>query len=100
MKTLTTSLLALVPQPYDEYNAILPQIKEKLAKSDIVGKQRVQTFETVLAEELPLTTARRAYRTAICIAMGEDEGFLREFKPKTEQKPNGKPAPPKAAQKK
>ena len=81
MKPLTVSLLALTEQPYDNYNTILPQIKEKLRASDIVGEQRVQTFERTLSEELPLTTGRRAFQTAICSAMGETEGFTREFHP-------------------
>lgn len=66
----TTAMLALTLLPYDSYNAILPQIKERLAKVD-KNYLRVLTFEKVLEEELPLTTARRAYSTAIRVAMGE-----------------------------
>ena len=51
---LTTELLRLTEKSYDEYNAVLDEIKSKLL--DI----QVATFEQVLAEELPLTTARRA----------------------------------------
>ena len=65
MKPETQSILSLTEKPYDEYNAILPVIKQKL------GHDRAPVFETTLVEELPLTTCRRAYRTAICIAMGE-----------------------------
>jgi hypothetical protein len=65
MNVLTTELVKLTEQPYDAYNAILPLIKQKL------GNERVSVFEHTLMEELPLTTARRAYRTAIQVAMGE-----------------------------
>lgn len=81
MKPLCSRLVALTEQPYDNYNTILPEIKEGLLTADYVGEQRVETFERVLREELPLTTARRAFRTAICIALGEEEGFCREFRP-------------------
>ena len=82
MKALTASLLALTNQSYDKYNEILPEIKSKLGDSASI-------FEKTLVEELPLTTARRAYRTAICLALDETEGFCREYKPredKNEQK--------------
>ncbi len=69
MKAETQSILTLVNKPYDEYNAILPLIKQKL------GYDRVALFETALTEELPLTTARRAYRAAIMVAMGEDKVY-------------------------
>ena len=65
MNILTAELIELTNQPYDEYNTVLPVIKHKL------GSDRASTFEAVLAEELPLTTARRAYRAAIKVAMGE-----------------------------
>lgn len=69
MNPVTQSILTLTEQPYDEYNAILPVIKQKL------GADRTPVFETVLVEELPLTTARRAYRTAIMVAMGEEKVY-------------------------
>ena len=73
MDPLTKKLLALTDQPYDSYNAILPEIKGLLA-------DRAGDFERVLAQELPLTTARRAYRTAIKAAMGEPD-VSREWRP-------------------
>ena len=72
LKTLTTELLALTDQSYDNYNTILPEIKARITASDLVGDQRVEIFEHTLVEEISLTTARRAYRTAIRIALGED----------------------------
>lgn len=72
------AMLKLTERPYDEYNTILPQIKDRLAAVD--NEDRVITFEQILTEELPLTTARRAYRTAIKIAMGEKDVF-REYVP-------------------
>jgi hypothetical protein len=69
MNPETQSILTLTDKPYDEYNAILPIIKQKL------GAERVPVFESVLVEELPLTTARRAFRTAIQVAMGEDKVY-------------------------
>ena len=65
----TQSILTLTEKPYDEYNAILPIIKQRL------GAERVPIFESVLVEELPLTTVRRAYRTAIQVAMGESKVY-------------------------
>ena len=81
MKPLASRLCALLETTYDNYNTILPKIKKALHEADIVGDQRVETFERVLGEELPLTTGRRAYRTAICIALGEPNGYCREFRP-------------------
>jgi hypothetical protein len=75
MHPTTEYLLSLTEQSYDNYNAILPEIKDLLADPD-----RVAAFEQVLTEELPLTTARRAYRSAIKIAMGEDNVY-REWRP-------------------
>jgi hypothetical protein len=75
MHPTTKQLLALADQPYENYNANLPKIKEILAEPD-----RIEAFERVLLEELPLTTARRAYRSAIKIAMGE-ENVYREWRP-------------------
>jgi len=77
--SFTDTLLKMTERPYDDYNEILPQIKDRLAAVDN-NELRVLTFEQVLEEELPLTTARRAYRTAIRIAMGEDKVF-REYVP-------------------
>lgn len=77
---LTTELLRLTEKSYDEYNAVLDEIKSKLL--DI----QVATFEQVLAEELPLTTARRAFRTAVRVAMGEQNAY-REPRPFVPQKP-------------
>jgi hypothetical protein len=79
MHPLTEQLLRLTEQPYDNYNAILPQIKELL-----VDPERVEEFERVLGEELPLTTVRRAYRTAIRYAMGEQNAY-REWRPETKK---------------
>jgi hypothetical protein len=84
--SVTDALLALTERPYDEYNTILPQIKFRLETFDDHSRDLV--FEEVLEEELPLTTVRRAYRTAIKIAMGEKNVF-REFvppKPKSKKK--------------
>jgi hypothetical protein len=82
---LTVELLKLTEQPYDNYNDVLAQIKTKLLL-DV----QVRTFEQVLTEELPLTTARRAFRTAIRIAMGEQDVY-REPRPFVPQKPAAKP---------
>lgn len=73
MESLTKKLLALADQPYDSYNAILPEIKGLLG-------ERTDDFERALGQELPLTTARRAYRTAIKVAMGEPD-VPREWRP-------------------
>jgi len=75
MHETTEYLLSLTEQPYDNYNAILKEIKELLEDPD-----RIEAFERILLEELPLTTARRAYRSAIQIAMGEDNVY-REWRP-------------------
>jgi len=83
MKALTVALLALADKPYGEYNAALKEIKGRLPL-DV----QVATFERVLAEELPLTTARRAYRTAIMVAMGEDD-VHREHKPEAPRRGSG-----------
>lgn len=69
MKPETQSILSFTERPYDEYNAILPVIKVKL------GADRTSVFERTLVEELPLTTARRAFRTAIQVAMGEEKVY-------------------------
>ena len=69
MKLETQSILALTDnKTYDEYNAILPIIKQKLG-------DRTPIFVSTLVEELPLTTCRRAYRTAIMVACGEDKVY-------------------------
>jgi hypothetical protein len=73
---LVTELLALTERPYDEYNTVLTEVMTRLPL-DV----QVQTFQQVLGEELPLTTARRAYRTAIRIAMGQ-ENVHREYVPR------------------
>ena len=79
LKSLTKTILLLIDQPYENYNEILPQIKALLE-----FPVRVETFENVLGEELPLTTARRAYRSAIKIAMGEEDVY-REWKPEEQR---------------
>jgi hypothetical protein len=94
MKPETQSILSLTEKPYDEYNAILPVIKQKL------GHDRTPIFETVLVEELPLTTCRRAYRTAIMVACGESKVYreTQHQKPvSTEPKKAKKAKKPKAA---
>jgi hypothetical protein len=68
MKQETESLLELTDKSYDEYNSILPVIKQRLGS-------KAEVFNKVLAEELPLTTARRAYRTAIMVAAGEPKVY-------------------------
>jgi hypothetical protein len=73
MKPETTTLLELCNQPYTMYNDVLPAIKSKLG-------DKAGVFEQILSEELPLTTARRAYRTAVKIASGELDVY-REFPP-------------------
>jgi len=73
---LVNELLALTERPYDEYNTVLTEITTRLPL-DV----QVRTFQRVLGEELSLTTARRAYRTAIRVAMGE-ENVPREYSPK------------------
>lgn len=75
MQSLTDALLELTEQPYEKYNSILKEIKYLLAEPE-----RVEAFERVLEQELPLTTARRAYRTAIRIAMGQ-QNVYREWRP-------------------
>ena len=69
MQSETLSILSLIDKPYDEFNAILPVIKQKL------GRDRTTIFETTLTEELPFTTCRRAYRTAIMLACGEPKVY-------------------------
>lgn len=69
MNPETQSILTLTESPYDQYNANLLTIKQRL------GAQRVPIFESVLVEELPLTTVRRAFRTAIQVAMGEEKVY-------------------------
>jgi hypothetical protein len=84
MKAETQSILSLIAdKSYDEYNNILPIIKQKL------GHERVQAFEATLIEELPLTTARRAYRAAIMVAMGEEKVYreINHQRPVLEKKP-------------
>ncbi len=81
----TVALLILTEQPYENYNTILPQIKETLATVDN-NELRVIVFERTLEEELPLTTVRRAYRTAIRIAMGEKNVFREYVPPKPKSK--------------
>jgi hypothetical protein len=78
MNPTTRQLLELTEQPYDNYNAILQEIKGVLSEPE-----RIEAFERTLIEELPLTTARRAYRTAIKIAMGEEDVY-REWRPAEE----------------
>jgi len=79
MQPLTKKLLELTEQSYERYNAILLQIKELLETNERRG-----VFERVLGQELPLTTVRRAYRTAIKIAMGEPD-VAREWRPTEER---------------
>lgn len=67
MQPLTSRVLALADQPYDTYNDALRQIKGAL------GPDGTEAFERVLAEELPWTTARRAFRTACMVAAGEKD---------------------------
>jgi len=78
--SLATELLELTNRPYDEYNAVLSEIMTRLPL-DV----QVSTFQQVLSEELPLTTARRAFRTAIRVAMGEEKVF-REPRPRPAKK--------------
>jgi len=73
---LTTELLALTEKSYDEYNTVLTDIMTRLPFD-----AQVETFQRVLTEELPWTTARRAFRTAIRVAMGEEK-VTREYQPK------------------
>ena len=73
MQVETLSLLELTAQPYDTYNQILPVIKSRL-------DDRAALFARVLSEELPLATARRAYRTAVMVATGEPD-VHREYHP-------------------
>ncbi len=88
---LIVELLALTEKPYEEYNAVLETIMTRLPL-DV----QVQTFQRVLGEELPLTTVRRAYRTAIRVAMG-DENVPREYSPKPARgkRQPGRPSVPK-----
>ena len=76
----TVAMLKLTEQSYDNYNDILPKIKEILNEPE-----RIDAFEKVLEQELPLTTARRAYRSAIKVAMGEDNVY-REWRPEVSSK--------------
>ena len=87
MKPETQSILSLTEASYDKYNAILPVIKQKL------GHDRAPVFETTLVEELPLTTCRRAYRTAIMVAMNEPKVYREvEHQQKVELKKRTAPA--------
>ena len=79
MNPVTKHLLELTEQPYDNYNSILQEIKDLLET-----EKRIVLFERTLREELPLTTARRAYRTAIRISMGETV-VNREWRHKSEK---------------
>src|SRR5208282_1110370 len=76
---LVNELLALTERPYDGYNTVLTEVMTRLPFD-----AQVQTFQQVLGEELPLTTARRAYRTAIRVAMGQ-ENVHREYQPRPEK---------------
>lgn len=69
LQPLTIKLLDMTDAPYENYNANLAEIKKRLEVYGGVHARRL--FEQVLAEELPFTTVRRAYRTAIKMAMGE-----------------------------
>jgi phage-related baseplate assembly protein len=80
LKPLTVTLLALAGQSYDNYGSLLRRIKRDLAAFDLVGSQRVETFERILSEELLHTNARLAYCTAIKIALGEED-VERHFHP-------------------
>lgn len=71
--------MKLTDVPYDQYNAALAEIKDGLVEVDR-NYLRVLVFNRVLEEELPFTTARRAYRTAIRVAMGQ-KNVPREFIP-------------------
>jgi hypothetical protein len=85
MKPETQSILTLTEKSYDEYNAILPLIKQQLG-------DRTPVFESILVEELPLTTCRRAYRTAIMVACGENRVYREtEHQKPLEVKRNRKP---------
>lgn len=85
-KPITHALLALTNQPYDNYNAVvMPEVRRQIVEFDFVGYDRLANFEQILAEELPLTTLRRAARTAIKLALGE-EGVEREYKPMVYQR--------------
>jgi hypothetical protein len=87
-KPITTALLSLTDQPYDNYNAIvLPEVRRQIEEFDLVGYKRLTVFEDVFSEELPLTTLRRAIRTAIKLALGE-EGVEREYDPKKKFRKN------------
>jgi hypothetical protein len=72
-KVLLISLLTLTEKPYEDYNELLGEIKLQLET-----EERVSLFEKTLAEELPLTTARRAYQTAIRVALGVKDVY-REY---------------------
>ena len=50
------------------------------ATKKLLDNMDAGVFEQILSEELPLTTARRAYRTAVKIASGELDVY-REFPP-------------------
>ncbi len=85
---LVAELLKLTERSYDEYNTVLTEIMTRLPL-DV----QVQTFQQVLGEELPLTTLRRAYCTAVRVAMG-DENVPREYSPKPSKKPARKSKEP------
>jgi hypothetical protein len=87
------AILALTDASYDEYNTILPVIKKRIVAWDFIGYKRVGTFEQVLEKVLLDNTARRAYRIAILVAVGEmEEPGKPGFDPKP-RKSRGKPAP-------
>jgi hypothetical protein len=64
----TERILRLTNEPYDN-NSALAEIKKRL------GEQKTMVFEQILVEELPYTTGKRAFRTAIKIAMGERDVY-------------------------
>ena len=64
MNQETLSLLAMADISYDEYNNILPQIKERL------GDEHIGGFRAALRKALPSMTLRKATKAAILHVMG------------------------------
>jgi hypothetical protein len=67
------AILKLTGVSYDEWNSVMPLIRQRLKAWDFIGHQRVETFNRVLGKELLESPARHATRVAILVAVGEME---------------------------
>lgn len=67
------AILKLTGASYDEWNTVMPLVRERIKAWDFIGHKRVETFDRVLGHELLENPARRATRFAILVAVGELE---------------------------